>query len=268
VGRLTAGAAPEEVRVAPRALRPAPVADVAAAGALLTRVPLPGGRDRTGAWAFGLVGMGLGIAASVPLALPASAGSPARGLLAMAVLAIASGALHLDGLADTADALAAPTPDAAERARTDPRAGAAGVVALVLVLGMDGALLAALLDGHGAAAAAAVVIVAAGASRASAAVVPALPAARWRDGFGRWFAERASVPGSVVAAVSAVVAGALLSVVVGWSGPAMGVAAALAIGCAVAVVLGRLRRALDGDALGAVVELSFTGALLAAALAP
>ena len=46
---------------------------------------------------------------------------------ALAIVAILSGGLHLDGLADTSDALAAPA-GAADRARTDPRAGTAGVV--------------------------------------------------------------------------------------------------------------------------------------------
>ena len=44
---------------------------------------------------------------------------------ALAIVAILSGGLHLDGLADTSDALAAPA-GAADRARTDPRAGIFG----------------------------------------------------------------------------------------------------------------------------------------------
>ena len=53
-------------------------------------------------------------------------------ILAMAMLAVLSGGLHLDGLADTFDALVAAGPDAAERARKDPAVGAAGATTLIL----------------------------------------------------------------------------------------------------------------------------------------
>ena len=79
-----------------------------AAIALLTRVPVrTDGHAPAGAAAFGLVGAVLGLAARS--ALLAGAAPLPGAVLALAVLAIASGALHLDGLADTADALVAPT---------------------------------------------------------------------------------------------------------------------------------------------------------------
>jgi adenosylcobinamide-GDP ribazoletransferase len=120
------------------------LADIRAAVGFLTRLPVSvpaADGDRTGAGAFGLVGAAIGLLAAVPVVLLAPHLALPAAVLALLVNVIASGGLHLDGLADTADALAAPTPDAAERARTDPRTGAAGVAALVLDLLLAATLL-------------------------------------------------------------------------------------------------------------------------------
>jgi adenosylcobinamide-GDP ribazoletransferase len=261
VGRLIAAGATEDGRLEP-------LADVAAAVALLTRVPVRGGRERAGAWAFGVVGLGLGLVAAVPLLAADAVGVAPAAVLALASLAVASGALHLDGLADTADALAAPTADAAERARRDPHAGAAGVVALVLVLGLDTALLMRLVDARGPFSAAIAVLAAVAASRAAAAVAPLLArgVGAWRDGFGGWFAERTSAVASLVAAASAAAIGLAGALAVGGPTPLAAALGGLGIGVAATLVLRRLRGAMEGDALGAVVELAFAGALLAAVL--
>src|SRR4029078_12992150 len=82
------------------------------------------------------VGALLGLVAGLPLlALGAAHPIPAA-VAAGGLLAAWSGALHIDGVADPVDALAAPA-GSEERARTDPRAGTAGVVAIVVVLGLD-----------------------------------------------------------------------------------------------------------------------------------
>jgi len=244
-----------------------------AAIALLTRIPVRTDGASAGSAAFGLVGAVLGLAAAAPLLVFA----PLPGaVLGLAVLAIASGALHLDGLADTADALAAPTADAAERARQDPRVGPGGVVAIVLVLGIDAAALAMLADpSPGLAAATLVAVVAA--SRAVATVAPFV-AGSVRPGFGRWFAERTSPRDAVVAVVSAVAiavaAGLSFAILAQTAGPvaratfAPSAAAAVALlaGTAAAAILSRLRGGLDGDGCGAVIELSLAAGLLAASV--
>jgi adenosylcobinamide-GDP ribazoletransferase len=246
---------------------------VTAALALLTRIPVRTDGSRAGAWAFGLVGAVLGLAAAAPLLLFA----PLPGsVLALAVLAVASGALHLDGLADTADALAAPTPEAAERARQDPRVGAAGVVAIVLVLAVDAAALA-ILAGASPGLAGATLVAVVATSRAVATVAPFV-AATVRPGFGQWFAERTS-PRDAVAAVASAVAIAVASslsfgILVQTAGPAAGAAFAPAVAAGVALlagtvaatILSRLRGGLDGDGCGAVIELSLAAGLLAASL--
>ena len=245
-----------------------------AAIALLTRIPVRTDGTRAGAAAFGLVGAVLGLAAAAPLLVFA----PLPGaVLALAILAVASGALHLDGLADTADALVAPTADAAERARQDPRVGAAGAVAIVLVLGVDAAALAQVAGRSPFVAAAALVAVVA-ASRAAATVAPFV-AGSVRPGFGRWFADRTSRADATAAVGTALVVVVLANVAVRIAAPVgvpaplgatlapavAGIVALVAGGIAAAIV-SRLRGGLDGDGCGAVIELSVAAGLLAASV--
>ncbi len=219
-----------------------------------------------GSW-FGVVGATIGVVAAAPLvalsSIDQTAAIAAGPVLVVATIALASGALHLDGVADTADALAAPNPDLAERARRDPATGPAGVVAIVLVLALEVGLVAALTARLGAIAAAAAVVVAATASR-SAAVVAAVLARVKATGFGAWFAASVDAKAAVVAAVTAVAVGFGAILVQ----PRLGLVApiALAFAAAGARVLARRRRGLDGDAFGALVELDFAAGLLVALL--
>jgi adenosylcobinamide-GDP ribazoletransferase len=240
--------------------------EVAAALALLTRLPIGGPGDRAGAAAFGLVGAGLGLAAGLAVAALGGIAALPAAILALATLAVGSGALHLDGLADTADALVAPTPEAAERARRDPRAGAAGIVALVAVLGFDAATLTATIEQAGPVAAAAIVVVAGAGSRAAAAVASRVAGPRARPGFGSWFAERTSLVDAGIAVATVLAVGIAAADLADRDALLRVTAAALAIGGIVAVELVHLRRGLDGDVLGAIVELTFAGTLLAGLL--
>ena len=82
-----------------------------AALGLLTRLPVhPTDARVSGAAAFPLAGTLVGLAGVVPL-IPLATNEPLLGsLLAIAAMTVLTGALHLDGLADTADALMAPDP--------------------------------------------------------------------------------------------------------------------------------------------------------------
>jgi adenosylcobinamide-GDP ribazoletransferase len=242
------------------------VAEVRAAVAFLTRVPV--GRasvdlERTGAAAFGLVGAGLGLVAAIPILVLGSLLPTPAAVLALAVIAIGSGGLHLDGLADTADALAAPTPDAAERARTDPRAGPAGVTAIVLDLLLAAGLLAALVAADPRLAAAALVVAATG-SRAAAPVAAWIDRSRRtrrRDGLGGWFAGRVG-PGDVVASVLTTVAvGAVAALASRGASLALGAVAGLVLAIVAAGVVLARRGQLDGDGYGAIVEMTFVAIL-------
>lgn len=118
--------------------------DLADAVAVLTAVPVP--RDaarapaRTAVGWFPLVGLALGASVASPLAVPVVRDAAARApLLAAGALMVLSALLtrmiHLDGLADVADAWWSGA-DAGERLRImrDPAVGAFGVCAIVLTL--------------------------------------------------------------------------------------------------------------------------------------
>jgi adenosylcobinamide-GDP ribazoletransferase len=249
-------------------LAASPLLDLVAAVAFLTRLPVPRRwlvDGRTGAAAFGLAGAAIAATAAIPVVVAGHIHPGPTAVAGIAILAILTGALHLDGLADTADALAAPA-GAADRARTDPRAGTAGVVAIVLVLLLDTALLAELASIGGWLAGAA--LVTAGAVSRAAATVAGVLAGPARAGgrLGAWFVARlrpadawlaiASV--AVVAAGGAALAGP--SIVVGLVGGS-------ALGLTIGALLVRLRRRLDGDGFGAVIELTFTAVLAATLVA-
>jgi adenosylcobinamide-GDP ribazoletransferase len=232
-------------------------------------VPVAAGDGPGAAW-FGLVGAVLGAIAATPI-LALSAGMPLpASVLAIGVLAIASGALHLDGLADTADALAAPDPGRAEVARRDPRTGAAGVTAVVLVLLLDAVTLGLL----GPPEWAALVLIAAvttsrGVLPMAAFLVGRRAASRGAEPrLGTWFVSRVSLGAAAISVASAAVPGVVALVAFGWRGPLVAAAAGIVGGIAVAAVIARLRHGLDGDGYGAVAELVTPIALLAATAAP
>ena len=234
-----------------------------AAVGVLTRLPVAAGDSLSGAAACGLVGAALGCAAAVPLLVVGAVAPLAAGALSIGVAALATGALHLDGLADTADALAAPDPLRAEQARKDPRIGAAGAVAIAIAVLLDAALVAALIDLAGAPRAAVALVVAFAGSRAAAAA--SVPLARGRvraTSSGGWFAARTGRAAALLAlgtTFGIAVAGAVAS---GAPGLVVGLGLGLAAGALVAEWLIRRRDGLDGDGIGAVVEVSFGAILL------
>ena len=79
-----------------------------AAAALLTRFPVRCPTAGLDPRPSPIIGAGLGALAAVPAALLAGIAPLLGAMLALGVIEIATGFLHLDGLADTADALAAP----------------------------------------------------------------------------------------------------------------------------------------------------------------
>jgi adenosylcobinamide-GDP ribazoletransferase len=112
--------------------------------AMFTALPVPrswhalSGAGRAAKW-LPAVGAVLGALAGLPAALAAHRGLPLLGaVLAVAALAVLTGGLHLDGLADTADGLGSRA-DAARALEIMRRSdiGPFGVVALVSVLLVD-----------------------------------------------------------------------------------------------------------------------------------
>ena len=87
-----------------------------------------------------------------------------------------------------------------------------------------------------------------------------------RVGLGAWFAERVGRLDGISAAVSA----ALVAVVTGLLAGAIAFGAGVAVGAAVGVGIGlflvRARRQVDGDILGATVELGFAAVVTSVAI--
>lgn len=247
--------------------------ETVAALRLLTRFPLrsPGAddaaaADASGAIAFPLIGAVVGLIGAAPLVLVGWL-QPLSSLLALAAVAVVTGALHLDGLADTADALLAPNREGAERARKDPAVGPGGAVALLLVVAIEASALAAIATAWGGGPAGGALLVAVVASRTVAVLTSTIERSRVApDGFGAWFVARVRPPAALGAAVIAALIGAAVSLVIGAIGIAIGGVVGVIVGLAIGVVVVRWRGQLDGDALGAVVELTVAAVLVATAI--
>lgn len=236
----------------------------AAALAFLTRIPvgrwlrLDGGDVARGGPAFPLIGAALGavvgeIAASlaVPLSPSVAAG------LAIAAGTVLTGALHLDALADTADALGAHSRERALEVMRDHAVGAYGTVAIALDLLIKAAALATLTsDGH-------VLPLAIAAGAISRAVpVPlaaALPYARPGRGLALSLTGVAGARAAAAAALATLIA-VLVAGADGFVLAACAVIVVLSLGFAFSRWLGGV----TGDLLGAAVELSETAALVVA----
>lgn len=244
------------------------VATVRAAVGLLTRLPVgSGAADIPGAAAFGVVGATVGGLATVALVPLALAGEPVLGAIAaVAMLAAVSGGLHLDGLADTADALIAPDAFAAERAREDPSVGSGGAVALLLVLGGQVAALASVTASWSPVVAGSIVVVAGAVSR----WLPVLAVVVLRgrvgsDGLGAWFNDAVSGRDAIVGAVTVALAVAVGTALGGWAlGP--GALIGTSVGLVATALIARARGRLDGDGLGASVEITLTATLIGLAV--
>ncbi len=241
-------------------VRPPRTVDRRTAGGAMLLAPLVGAS----------VGLGVGAAVQV-LADRSGVGPLLAGTLAIAALAYLTRAIHLDGLADTADALGSgrPAPLALAIARRSD-VGPFGVVAIVVVLLTQAVGVS---DAVGAGRAAYVLAVALGAGRLTLALAcrRSVPAAR-ADGLG------AAVAGSVSPAAFAAVTlgwtalatgtGVLLAAATG-AGPGRWAVAtiaatltALAVGALVVRIAVRRLGGITGDVLGATTELAATAALV------
>jgi adenosylcobinamide-GDP ribazoletransferase len=221
------------------------------------------------AWAMPVAGAVIGLVGAVALWLTAWLGLPAlpAAAVAVAVGVTVTGALHEDGLADTADGLAAGGSQERRLAvMRDSHIGAAGAAALVLSLILRVSALAAIAEVSPIVAAAALVAANAVSRAAALAPLALLPPAR-ADGIAV-AAGRPTGRGLAAAAITATV----LALLIG--GAETGVAATLAglAGAALAVwLLLRLMRATlgggTGDVAGAAEQAAASAFLLAVAAA-
>jgi adenosylcobinamide-GDP ribazoletransferase len=241
-----------------KALRPA-----AAAVSFLTRVPL--GRFELaaddvarGAFLFPVVGAGIG--AFVALAAEWVAGPLAAFLaavVAVALEAVLTGAIHFDALADAADGLGAHSRERALEIMRDPAIGSFGALALVLDALLKVGAIAMLVAGD-----ALLPVLAAFALGRTAPLLLGLtlPYARAGGGSGR-----ALTDGRVWSRAGGIaLAGAIAAAALRWNALAVAGAAAAVT---VVIGLGARRRlgGVTGDVLGAAAELATAAGLLAAA---
>jgi adenosylcobinamide-GDP ribazoletransferase len=212
-------------------------------------------------WAFPAVGAGVGGIAAAVLLLAMLLGlhSAPAALLAIVATGFLTGALHEDGLADTADGLGGGHDrDEKLAIMRDSRHGSYGVIALILTIGLRATALAAIGEPFGGALA---LIAAHTASRAF--LPPAMHLLRPArpDGLGA-AAGRPSAANALVALAIGVV------VALGTLGPVLGMAALALSGMAVAATAALAQRQIGGytgDVLGAFQQIGEIVMLLVAA---
>ena len=213
-------------------------------------------------------------AAGVLLAVEAGGHSALRRLLAAAlaigVLALLTGGLHLDGLADTADGLGSRRPrDQALVIMRRSDVGPFGVAALLFTVLVQITALATVSPGWPGAGA---VLLAAVTGRVTVVLAtgPGSPAAR-PDGFGALVAAATTARARVTAGAAVLVAAAGTAAVVSGPAAALRAAAAVLAGLLAAELLRRtaVRRlgGVTGDVFGAMIEVAVAAALLTLALA-
>jgi adenosylcobinamide-GDP ribazoletransferase len=231
----------------------------------LTIVPVPG-REAEGpgalgraAWWFPVVGLALGLALVAAGRLLMLAFPPLlAALLVLTLWKVATGGIHLDGLADCLDGLAGADAERRLAIMRDSRVGVFGAVGLILYFMI--ALVA--LAGISAAAASPVLLVAPVVGRLAPLLVGACfgPASPEHGAGARFLRSVPRAAGPACLAGVLVLAGGLLGV---WG--ALMAAGALAAVFACSTLLARRLGGLTGDALGAGVELGELAFVLAGA---
>jgi adenosylcobinamide-GDP ribazoletransferase len=234
--------------------------------AFSTRLPLAPATSQTAkavanaAWAFPVTGLVVGLIGALVFAVAHRLGLPAWPAAALSVAAtlVVTGALHEDGLADTADGFGGGDSRQSKLdIMRDSRTGAYGVCALVLALLLRIGALASFADAYAVVWA---LIAAHSAARAAMVILMwLLPPAR-SDGLSF---EAGSPPGESVAAAAAIAFIVLLFCL----HPVRGVVAALTLIAAVAMMAWLSMRQIDGqtgDVLGAVEQVGEIAVLLVA----
>ena len=217
-----------------------------------------------------LVGLLLAVPATVLLELLDGRASPVlAAALVIGLLAGLTRGMHLDGLADTADGLGCgkPAPQALEVMRRGD-VGPFGVVTLVVVLLVQVAALAQLVATDPDAGVALTWALVVSRLAVPLACLTGVPSAR-PDGLGAMVAGSVAWPMALLA-VLLTAAPPVALLLVGGAVPVAALVVSAVVGLLAALVLGvrAVRRlgGVTGDVLGALVEVTFTGVLLALCL--
>lgn len=234
----------------------------AVAAMFLTRLPVraPQAELADAVAAFPLVGALVGALGGGAFWLAALAGLPplACALIALAVTAAITGALHEDGLADSADGLAGHSVEDSIRIMRDSRAGGYGVLAMIFSVGLRAAAIAALAEPL--IVLTAMAAVGAMSRAAMPAVMLALPRAT-STGLG----AAAGKPAGADTLFALLLAGLIAFVLSGLEGAVAAVVATAVAAFAVTALARRRLGGYTGDVLGAVQQLAEIAALLALA---
>jgi adenosylcobinamide-GDP ribazoletransferase len=236
------------------------IGEVAAAIAFLTRLPVPWAdwkvpMHRLAAW-FPLAGLVVGALAAAAYQAALLAGLPPAAAAWAAIVAemLTTGALHPDGLSDTADGLGGHTVERRLEIMKDSRLGTYGGIALLISLGGRGVLLAAM---PGARVVPALLLAHAACRWAMAWALARYPYARPQGGTGAAFVGGGSRE-VALAGVTVLLAAWFL----GGAGGLIALAAAAAAGIAATAYIARRLGGITGDVCGAVAEISLLASLL------
>ena len=232
-----------------------------AAASFLTVLPVanadgsPGAR--LGRAYFPAIGAVVGLAAGLVFVLLSAFLAPlVAAACAIALLTLLTGAIHLDGLADSADGLLGSRGDAARRLEVmrDPRLGSFGVIAIVLVLVLAVAALSSMSPARGLAA----LVIAGALSRlATLAVIAFVPYVRTSGlGVAAWDTRHRAAD-LLFGSATAVIAGAL-----DWQRALIALPLVGVTGLAVALLAYRRVGGATGDVCGATAELCQVATLL------
>jgi adenosylcobinamide-GDP ribazoletransferase len=212
--------------------------------------------ERLGRAYFPAIGALVGLAAGIAFVVTAAATTPLLGAaVAVAMLSALTGAIHLDGLADTADGLL--THGDVERrlaVMRDPGLGSYGVTAIVAVLVLEVAALASIPTGR---ALAALVVAGAISRLATLPVIVFVPYVRSSGkGLAAWDPRRRGLDLAVGAATVVLVS------LLDWRRTLLALPVAALIAALLAIVSRRRLGGATGDVCGAVAELCQVATLI------
>jgi len=212
--------------------------------------------ERLGRAYFPAIGALIGFSAGVAYVVSAGLTAPLLGAaVAVAVLAVMTGALHLDGLADSIDGLMAHG-DAARRLEVmrDPRLGSYGVTAIAVVLLLDVAAIASMSPLR---ALAGLVIAGALSRLATLGIIAFVPYVRQAGlGVAAWDERRRGLDLAVGAASAGVVC------LLDWKRALIALPLVALVGVTLAVLARRRVGGATGDICGAAAELCQLAVLL------
>jgi len=240
------------------------------ATAVLTRLPVAPtsagleperGTVAEASWAFPTVGAGIGMIAAIVMFLASTfgLGEASAALLALVAAGLITGALHEDGLADTADGFGGGrSRDEKLAIMRDSRQGTFGTLALIFSIGLRAAALASI---AGPIEAGLALIAAHTASRAALPVIMRWLEPARDEGLG----AMAGTPGPTTMLVALAIG---ILVALGILGPVRGAVALVLSGIAAAAMAMLARRQIGGytgDVLGAIQQIGEIVMLLVAA---